>query len=101
VAAATIGTGDDVFSNVKTGKIEAWLMASGATNTQKGIISMTAFSTNVTSSGAIDSINMYDDGTGAEDSTGALTVNVTVDYDGSTTTNDILTTEGITATLIK
>ena len=46
-------------------------------------------------------VQLFAVGTSAEDSTGALTVTVKVNYDGTARADDLIVTEGCLVTLIK
>jgi len=86
-------------TTASSGYLECYLFATGATNTQKGILNLMVSDTN-TFSNSNASGNAFDQGTATEDSTGALTVDVTVDMNVADTTTQVIT-EGFLATLIK
>lgn len=72
-------TSSGTFVNV-AGTITAYLMASGATNTQKGNLQVLGLERNVIDTSIDYAISLYDDGTAAEDSTAAKTVDVTIQF---------------------
>ncbi len=89
IATCSVGENSGTFTNF-TGKIEAFLFANADTAVQEGSVSVGLFSQQDagTSSGSY-AIGDNAVGTGAEDSTGALTLSVTVEWDSASTNNSI------------
>jgi hypothetical protein len=101
VATATLSPGAGGLPDAKTGYIEAYLMASGATGTQKGTLELyTIEDGSFNNSGSASYARSFATGTATEDSTGALTVDVTAQFNTANASDQIYT-EGFIATIIK
>ncbi len=101
VATMTLTELDAATVSISHGKIEGWLVATGATNSQYGVISITAHDSGITKSSTNSNpqANGNANGTSATDSTSAQDLEIRIDYQvaeaGSTITVQNFLIEGL------